>query len=170
MEEFLDFIKEPRFIHRTCLSLHWWPIGWQIFSRNGIYFSARYSCLCCVLWILFGDKGKCRQKILVFLKWKKKLKNEKGDIFISWKNELKKLDFNDWNSSLIAGQDAKWTKVGCVQDLSHYQFNFASERWLCWSIFLVGWITWWYFKVKMADRYFHKLFHGFITTILRSGG
>jgi len=103
MEEFLDFIKEPRFIHRTCLSLHWWPIGWQIFPRNGIYFSARYSCLCCVLWILFGDKGKCRQKILVFLKWKKKLKNEKGDIFISWKNELKKLDFNDWNSSLIAG-------------------------------------------------------------------
>ena len=33
-------------------------------------------------------------------------KNEKGDIFISLKNELKKLDFNDWNSSLIAGQGA----------------------------------------------------------------
>ena len=93
MEEFLDFIKEPRFIHRTCLSLHWWPIGWQIFSRNGIYFSARYSCLCCVLWILFGDKGKYRQKILVFLKWKKKTKKWKGRHFHFLKERVEEAGF-----------------------------------------------------------------------------
>ena len=36
------------------------------------------------------------------------LKNGKGDILVTiLKNELKKLDFNEWNSSLIAGQGAK---------------------------------------------------------------
>ena len=81
-----------------------WSIDGQIFDRDGIYFSARYSCLCCFFWILFCDKGKCPWKFpQIFLKMKK------GDIFAtSLKNELKNLNFNDWNSSLIAGQDANW--------------------------------------------------------------
>ena len=33
---------------------------------------------------------------------------EKNDIFVTiLKNELKKLNFNEWNASMIAGQDAK---------------------------------------------------------------
>lgn len=78
----------------------------------------------------------------------------------SWRSWISMNGIHHW-------LQARVQKIGNDQDFNNDKFNFASERWICWSILLVSWITWRYFEVKMANRYFQKLFCGFFLVQLK---